>query len=58
MMLTYSSYQVKLSSKSFGAESSEVAAAALANNAATLKEVDLSDILAGRPVRHVMIPRK
>mmetsp|Transcript_10076 Transcript_10076/g.18988 ORF Transcript_10076/g.18988 Transcript_10076/m.18988 type:complete len:514 (-) Transcript_10076:111-1652(-) len=41
--------KVTLSTKSFGAESSEVARKALANNAATLVEADLSDIIAGRP---------
>jgi Ran GTPase-activating protein (RanGAP) involved in mRNA processing and transport len=40
---------VKLSTKSFGAGSADVAAAALANNAATLQHADLSDIIAGRP---------
>jgi hypothetical protein len=44
-------WQVKLSTKSFGAGSAEVAAAALANNARTLQHADLSDIIAGRPVR-------
>jgi len=41
--------RVKLSTKSFGAGSADVAAAALANNAATLQHADLSDIIAGRP---------
>ena len=40
---------VKLSTNSFGIDAAYVAATAFANIAKTLKEVDLSDIMAGRP---------
>lgn len=50
--------KVKLSGQSFGADSSEVAAAALANNAATLKDADLSDVIAGRPEAEALIALK
>lgn len=41
--------KVKLSTKSFGIDAAKVVTRAFANIAATLKEVDLSDIIAGRP---------
>jgi Ran GTPase-activating protein (RanGAP) involved in mRNA processing and transport len=41
--------QVKLSSKSFGRDAAQVAAAAFASLGARLKHADLSDVLAGRP---------
>ena len=41
--------KVKLSTKSFGIDAAKVVTKAFANNASTLKEVDLSDIIAGRP---------
>ena len=41
--------KVKLSTKSFGIDAAKVVARAFANLAPTLKEVDLSDIIAGRP---------
>ena len=41
--------QVKLSTKSFGRDAALVAAAAFSAVKATLQEVDLSDVLAGRP---------
>jgi len=50
--------KVKLSGQSFGADSSEVAATALANNAATLKDADLSDVIAGRPEAEALIALK
>ena len=40
---------VKLSTKSFGIDAAKVVTKAFANIASTLKEVDLSDIIAGRP---------
>jgi Ran GTPase-activating protein 1 len=44
---TYS--KVRLSTKSFGIDAAKVASRAFSNLAATLKEVDLSDTIAGRP---------
>ena len=44
-----SASQVKLSTKSFGRDAAQVAAAAFSAVKATLREVDLSDVLAGRP---------
>ena len=41
--------KVKLSTKSFGIDAAKVVTKAFANIASTLKEVDLSDIIAGRP---------
>ena len=41
--------KVRLSTKSFGIDAAKVAARAFANLAETLKEVDLSDTIAGRP---------
>ena len=41
--------QIKLSTKSFGAEAAGVAAGAIANCAASLTHADLSDVIAGRP---------
>mmetsp|Transcript_21553 Transcript_21553/g.25956 ORF Transcript_21553/g.25956 Transcript_21553/m.25956 type:complete len:501 (-) Transcript_21553:594-2096(-) len=41
--------KVRLSTRSFGMDAAPVAAAALKNNASTLEELDVSDILAGRP---------
>lgn len=41
--------KVKLSTKSFGIDAAKVVTKAFANVASTLKEVDLSDIIAGRP---------
>ena len=40
---------MKLSTKSFGIDAAKVVTKAFANIASTLKEVDLSDIIAGRP---------
>ncbi|KAJ9527605.1 hypothetical protein QJQ45_025877 [Haematococcus lacustris] len=41
--------KVRLSTKSFGRDAATVAASALANVSATLTDVDISDIIAGRP---------
>jgi Ran GTPase-activating protein (RanGAP) involved in mRNA processing and transport len=41
--------RIRFSTKSFGAEAAEVAAAAIRNCAATLTHADLSDVIAGRP---------
>ncbi|GFH14805.1 WPP domain-containing protein, partial [Haematococcus lacustris] len=41
--------EVRLSTKSFGRDAATVAASALANVSATLTDVDISDIIAGRP---------
>ena len=41
--------KVRLSSKSFGIDAANVVTKAFANISSTLKEVDLSDIIAGRP---------
>ena len=41
--------QIKLSTKSFGRDAAEVAAAAIANVASSLAHADLSDVIAGRP---------
>ena len=41
--------KVKLSTKSFGIDAAKVVTRAFSNIAGTLKEVDLSDIIAGRP---------
>lgn len=41
--------KIKFSTKSFGIEAAEVAAKAIRNVASTLKEADMSDIIAGRP---------
>jgi Ran GTPase-activating protein (RanGAP) involved in mRNA processing and transport len=41
--------RIKFSTKSFGIEAAQVAAKAIRNVASTLKEADLSDIIAGRP---------
>ena len=41
--------KVKLSTKSFGIDAAKVVTKAFANIASTLTEVDLSDIIAGRP---------
>ena len=41
--------QVRLSTKSFGIDAAKVASRAFVNLASTLKEVDLSDTIAGRP---------
>jgi Ran GTPase-activating protein (RanGAP) involved in mRNA processing and transport len=46
--------KVRLSSKSFGLDAAHVVAKAFANNADTLKEVDLSDIFPGRPEEEAM----
>mmetsp|Transcript_23968 Transcript_23968/g.32975 ORF Transcript_23968/g.32975 Transcript_23968/m.32975 type:complete len:514 (+) Transcript_23968:43-1584(+) len=50
--------EVTLSTKSFGADSSEVAAAALENISATLHHANLSDIIAGRPEAEALIALK
>jgi Ran GTPase-activating protein (RanGAP) involved in mRNA processing and transport len=41
--------RVKLSTKSWGIDAAKVVTRAFANIATTLREVDLSDIIAGRP---------
>ncbi len=41
--------QIRLSTKSFDAECAEVAARGFTNVAASLTDVDLSDVIAGRP---------
>ena len=41
--------QIKLSTKSFGRDAAEVAAAGVRNCAASLAHADLSDVIAGRP---------
>lgn len=41
--------QVRLSTKSFDAECAEVAARGFTNVAASLTDVDMSDVIAGRP---------
>jgi Ran GTPase-activating protein 1 len=46
--------KVKLSTKSFGIDAAKVVTKAFANIASTLKEVDLSDIIAGRPEEEAM----
>jgi large subunit ribosomal protein L31/Ran GTPase-activating protein 1 len=43
--------QVRFSTKSFGLEAAEVAAEALKAVAHSLTHADMSDIIAGRPVR-------
>lgn len=43
--------QVRFSTKSFGVDAATVAAEALRAVAATLEHADMSDIIAGRPVR-------
>lgn len=45
------SVQVRFSTKSFGLEAAEVAAEALKAVAHSLTHADMSDIIAGRPVR-------
>ena len=41
--------QIKLSTKSFGRDAAEVAAEAIANVAGSLVDMDMSDVIAGRP---------
>ena len=43
------SLQIRFSTKSFGVEAAEVAAAAIENVASSLVDADMSDIIAGRP---------
>lgn len=43
--------QIKLSTKSFGRDAARVAADAIRNCSGTLADADISDIIAGRPVR-------
>ena len=52
IMLSPAPPQIKFSTKSFGYEASLVAALAITNNSATLTVADISDVIAGRPVRH------
>ena len=46
--------QVKFSTKSFGEDAAHVAARAIQNCAATLREADASDIIAGRPEKEAL----
>ena len=41
--------QIKLSTKSFGRDAAEVASQAIANVSQSLVDVDMSDVIAGRP---------
>ena len=41
--------QIKLSTKSFGRDAAEVASEAIANVSGSLVDVDMSDVIAGRP---------
>lgn len=43
--------QIRFSTKSFGRDAAHIAAMAIKNCKATLVDADISDIIAGRPVR-------
>ena len=47
--------QIKFSTKSFGIEAAEVAARAIENVASSLTHADISDIIAGRPEKEVLV---